>query len=69
MQIDFVIRNAEGQALLGLANSYSKVWQNLWKDYYATLSVPAMPTAAGNYTLELYFDGAFVSSNSFTISK
>ena len=69
VQIDFVIRSAEGQALLELVNSYTKVWQDLWNNYYATLSVPAMPTAAGSYTLELYINGAFVSSNNFTISK
>ena len=69
VQIDFVIRNAEGQALLELVNSYTKVWQDLWNNYYATLSVPAMPTVAGSYTLELYINGAFVSSNNFTISK
>ena len=69
VQIEFVIRNAEGQAMLELLNSYTKTWNNLWNNYYATLSVPAMPTAAGSYTLELYIDGGFVSSNNFTISK
>ena len=67
--ISFVIRNAEGQALHELAKSYTKVWKNLWKEYDATLSVPALPTAAGSYTLELYFNGAFVSSNNFTIAN
>ena len=55
--------------MLELANSYSKVWQKLWDSYHATLNVPAMPTAAGSYTLELYIDGAFVGSNNFSISK
>ena len=68
VEISFIIRNAEGQAKLELTNSYSKVWQNLWNNYYATLSIPAMPTTAGSYTLELYFNGDFVSSNAFTIS-
>ena len=67
--INFVIRNAKGQALLELAGSTTKVWQNLWNNYYATLSIPALPTTEGSYTLELYFNGAFVSSNNFTISK
>ena len=69
VEISFIIRNADGQAMLELANSYTKVWQNLWNNYYATLSIPAMPTTAGNYTLELYFNGDFVSSNPFTITK
>ena len=69
VEISFVIRNAQGQAMVDLASAYTKVWQKLWNDYYATLEVPAMPTAEGSYTLELYFNGDFVSSNSFTITK
>ena len=69
VEISFVIRNAEGQAMLELANSYTKVWQDMWDNYFATLIIPAMPTAEGSYTLELYFNGDFVSSNPFTISK
>ena len=68
VEISFIIRNADGQAMLELANSYTKVWQDLWNNYYATLNIPAMPTTAGSYTLELYFNGDFVSSNPFTIS-
>ena len=68
VDISFVVRNANGQAILELTNSYTKVWQKLWDNYYATLAVPAMPTIAGDYTLELYFNGDFVSSNSFSIS-
>ena len=68
VDITFVVRNASGQAVLELANSYTKVWQKLWDNYYATLSVPAMPTTAGNYTMELYFNGDFVSSNAFSIT-
>ena len=67
--INFVIRNAKGQALLELASSTTKVWQNLWNNYYATLNIPALPTAEGSYTLELYFNGAYVASNNFTITK
>ena len=68
VDITFIIRNSNGQAMLELTNSYTKVWQKLWNNYYATLSVPAMPTAAGSYTLELYFNGDFVSSNPFSIT-
>ena len=68
VDISFIIRNANGQAMLELANSYTKSWQNLWNNYYATLSVPAMPAIAGDYTLELYFNGDFVSSNPFSIT-
>ena len=68
VNISFVIRNSSGQAMLELTNSYTKVWQKMWNNYYATLSVPAMPPVAGDYTMELYFNGDFVSSNSFSIT-
>ena len=69
VEITFVIRNAQGKAQAELTNAYTKVWQKMWSNYYATLNIPAMPTAEGNYTVELYFNGDFVSSNNFTISK
>ena len=68
VEISFVIRNAQGQAQVDLTNAYTKVWQKMWNNYYAVLNIPAMPTAEGSYTLELYFNGDFVSSNSFTIT-
>ena len=67
--ITFVIRNSKGQAQVELTNAYTKVWQQMWRNYYATLNIPAMPTAEGSYTLELYFNGNYVSSNNFTITK
>ena len=69
VEISFVIRNAQGQAQVELTNAYTKVWQKMWSNYYATLDIPAMPTTEGGYTLELYFNGDFVSSNSFTITQ
>ena len=68
VDITFVIRNSSGQAMPELTSSYTKVWQKMWSNFYATLSVPAMPTAAGDYTMELYFNGDFVSSNTFSIT-
>lgn len=69
VEITFVIRNAKGQAQVELTNAYNKVWQKMWSNYYATLDVPAMPTAEGSYTIELYFNGDYVSSNNFTITN
>ena len=68
VDITFVIRNSSGQALSELSSSYSKAWNKMWNNFYATLSVPALPTAAGDYTMELYFNGNFVSSNPFSIT-
>ena len=68
VEITFVIRNSNSQAVLELTNSYTKGWQKLWNNYYATLSVPAMPNIPGDYTMELYFNGDFVSSNPFSIT-
>lgn len=69
VEISFVIRNAAGKAQTALTSSYTKGWQSLWSNYYATLNIPAMPTAEGSYTVELYFNGNYVSTNSFTITK
>ena len=69
MTVSFVVRNAEGQALLESYSSYKKGWQKLWNNYYATLNVSNLPTTVGSYTLELYFNGNYVASNSFSIAK
>ena len=68
VDITFVIRNSNGQAMSELTSSYTKVWNKMWNNFYATLSVPALPTTAGDYTMELYFNGNFVSSNPFSIT-
>ena len=68
IQIMYVIRNAEGSVLPELLNTETRNWRSMWNGRYTTLTIPGMPTATGEYTLEIYFNNAFVMSKSFTIT-
>lgn len=66
MTILFVIRNEEGTPVS--ISSTTESWTGLWYWYYGELDVPAIPQEPGNYTIDIYFDGALAGSESFTIT-
>ena len=66
--IMYVIRNAEGKVIGELVSTETEVWNSLWTDRYAYLDIPKMPSDAGSYSVEIYFDGALVTSKNFTIN-
>ena len=61
----YVIRDAAGQLI-----SYkheSRTWDDMWDNRYGELTIPTMPTAPGNYTVEIPFDGGAVLNQAFAI--
>lgn len=66
--LTFIIRDKDGNVVADLINEYTLVWQKMWKNYYASIDIPAMPTLDGSYTIELYFNNCFVTSQSFSIT-
>ena len=68
VMITFIIRDADGNVLPELINGYTLVWQNMWKNYYASIDIPFLPTLDGSYTIELYFNNCFVTAQSFSIT-
>lgn len=62
----FVIRNDDGT--LHSADTYSCTWEKLWKARASTLKIPKLPTQAGGYHLDLYFNDMYVTTLSFTIT-
>ena len=63
----YVIRNAEGIPVSWDFNS--RTWVEMWHKNYCHLTVPAMPTEPGSYTIEIYFNGQSVCDSSFTITE
>ena len=65
----FVIRNAEGRVIPSLTRTITKSWLDLWPGVgkYCYLDIPVMPTVEGQYTIEVYFDGAAVLEKNFSI--
>ena len=61
----FVIRNDKGEAIL--APQITKVWTNMWTLFNCKMEIPELPTEAGTYTIEIYFNGGFVHQQEFII--
>ncbi len=66
IEILFVIRNAENIPVS--FSTVTRTWTNMWYQGYGTLDVPALPEEAGSYTMEIYYNGASVTTQSFTIA-
>lgn len=62
----YVIRDAEGNRIS--ANTESRTWDDMWDDRYAEFTIPVMPSNAGSYTVEIYFNGMAVTTQSFEIT-
>lgn len=62
----YVIHAEDGT--LVSSNITQQTWTNMWYKRYCELDIPALPDKAGNYTISIYFNGAFVHSQSFTMT-
>lgn len=71
MRILYVIRDGDGNVLTDLTAQQDGVWYDLWfnkTDYhYCELDIPKVPTEAGSYTVDVYFNGYSMCSLNFTI--
>lgn len=65
VNIVFAIRDDSAQLIS--AEQLSASWEELWTDGYCPLTLPLAPTQTGQYTVDLYFDGLYVTSASFTM--
>ena len=61
----YVIRDADSKVVS--ANTESRTWDDMWDNRYGELTIPEMPETPGDYTVEIYFDGEAVTTQSFKI--
>lgn len=61
----FVIKDAEGKIVS--ADTHTRQWIDMWYRGYCELDVPALPQTAGDYTVDIYFNGKSVTTESFTV--
>ena len=61
----FVIKTGTGD-LLSIEHS-SRPWSGICTEGYGELDMPTMPTTPGAYTVDIYFNNHYVSSQPFTI--
>lgn len=67
IEIMYVIRDEEGNVIGQLLNTETREWKSMWNNRYAYLDIPALPTEAGSYSVEVYFNNAFVLSKNLSI--
>ena len=63
----FVIRDANGAIVS--SSSVTKTWTDMWYRNYCELDIPAIPKAAGKYTISVYFNGLLANEQAFTITN
>ena len=63
----FVTRDANGNVV---HNSYTTlVWKNMWTNRECILAIPHTPENAGNYSIDIYFNGQLVTQQPYTIEN
>jgi len=65
VSILFVTRNQQGDVIH--SGIQVDTWKKMWPLTYYKLNAPAMPGTAGEYTMEIYFNGMLVHEQLFTI--
>lgn len=63
----FVVKNSEGIPV-SITEGRTRSWNEMWYKGYTELDIPVMPQIAGSYTVDIYFNGAYISTESFTVS-
>ncbi len=64
----FVVRDADGK-VVSATNGRTRIWVAMWDDRYSELDMPAMPQTPGEYSVDIYFNGAWVTNEKFTVTE
>ena len=61
-----VIRDSNGNPVI--ISDSTRTWTQMWGvDGYCYYDIPTMPQTVGSYTVDIYFNNAFVTTQAFTI--
>ena len=61
----FVIRDKNGNPVI--VEDSIRTWTKMWRSGYCSLDIPAMPQTPDNYTVDIYFNNAYVTTQSFAV--
>ena len=66
----FVIRDAQGN-IVSISQGRTRQWDSMWSRYNGMngteLDIPSMPQSPGEYTVDIYFNNALVTTQTFSI--
>ena len=71
-KILYVFRNSYGNVLTDLVSEETYYWKNIWQagdPKIGELNLPKLPSAPGDYILQLYFNGKAVADLDFHIAE
>lgn len=63
----FVTRDAEGNVIFN--SNTTLEWSNLWNSRECILAIPYTPDEPGDYSICIYFNGQFVTEETYTIEN
>ncbi len=66
VEITFLVRNAESIPVL--LSTTTNTLAKMWKTDYCQLQMPPMPTTAGTYTIDVFFNGGLAATEQFKIA-
>ena len=64
--VTYIIRDEAGVPVS--LNSESSTWKKLWDKKFCELDIPQMPETAGNYTIDIYFNGQQINKDVLSFS-
>ena len=67
MVVICVVRDKDGKLLDTCL--VEEAWNQMWRESHGEVDLPIIPTEAGEYTVEIYFNSAFVHQQSFTVTE
>ncbi len=62
----FVIRDESGNVVSTATTS--QTWKKMWSNKYCELDIPSLPQVTGQYNMSIFFNGASVHEQNFTIT-
>lgn len=66
----FVIRDEQGN-IVSMTPGRTRVWSSMWSSYNGRngteLDMPTMPQTAGEYSVDIYFNGALLTTQAFIV--
>ncbi len=65
--IDYVVRDQNGIPVSKA--SQNTRWNDMWDWIYGELDIPSLPTTAGTYIMEIYFNDMLAGTQEFTIES
>jgi hypothetical protein len=63
--VTYVIRKDDKTVIILSSETFT--WKKMWSNRYCELNIPTIPSSAGNYSIDVYFNGALAHTEKFAV--